>query len=95
MRIAAFRLGRYEDAMSAARLAVQVGPNFSYSHLVLAACFARLDRIDEAKEAAARVLECQPDFTIGGFDLPTEEVRATFVPALRMAGLPECHISAS
>ncbi|MEJ2378220.1 MAG: adenylate/guanylate cyclase domain-containing protein [Pseudolabrys sp.] len=57
-----FHLGNYEEAADAARKAVQANPGFSISHMLLAAPLAKLGRLDEAKAAAARVLELQSNF---------------------------------
>src|SRR5262249_13214803 len=55
-----FHRGHYEEAAAAARKAVQYSPAFSQTYMVLAATVAKLGRLEEAKAAAARVLELQP-----------------------------------
>ena len=55
-----FQQGDFEGAANAARKAVQSRPGFSICYLVLAAPLAKLGRIQEAKNAAARALELQP-----------------------------------
>jgi TolB-like protein len=60
-----FQRGRYEEAVKAAHRAVQANPGHSISSMLLAASLARLGRIDEARAAAARVLELQPAFRYG------------------------------
>jgi adenylate cyclase len=55
-----FHRDQYKEATAAGRKAVQSSPGFSICHLVLAASLAKLGRLDEAKAAAARVLELQP-----------------------------------
>jgi Flp pilus assembly protein TadD len=57
-----FHLGRYEEAATAARKAVQLNPAHSISHMLLAAALAKLGRLKEAEAAGARVLELQPAF---------------------------------
>ena len=90
--IAHFHRGRYEEATVAARKSVQFSPGFSMSHMVLAACLAKLEQIEEAKSAAARVLQLQPvfrysqQFSGGNFD---PKLAATLGEALRISGLPE------
>ena len=62
------------------------------SQMVLAASLAKLDRIEEAQTAAARVLDLQPGYRYGlyltgsNFNL---ELAASMGEALRTAGLPE------
>lgn len=60
-----FRRGEYEQSMIAAHKAVQSNPGHSISHMLLAAPLMKLNRVAEAKAAAARVLELQPRFRYG------------------------------
>jgi adenylate cyclase len=87
-----FHRGRYEEAIAAARKAVQATPGFSECHVVLAAPLAKLGRLEEAKAAAARALELQPTFRysrkFAGVGC-APELAASFGEALRIAGLPE------
>ena len=85
-----FQRGRYEDAVNAARKAVQSNPGFSIAHMFLAAALAGLGRTDEAKSAAARVLALQPNFRIGEWRAaisPVPELSEPLTEALRQAGL--------
>jgi TolB-like protein len=89
--IAHFSRGRYEDAVSAARRAVQSNPGFSMPHSVLAAALAKLGRIEEAREAATRVLALQPSFSssrISGAIGITPLLAGALTNAWREAGLP-------
>jgi hypothetical protein len=52
-----FLRGRYDQAASTAYKAVQSNPAHSISYVLLAAPLAKLGRLEEAKAAAARVLE--------------------------------------
>jgi TolB-like protein len=87
-----FHLRRYEKAAEAARWAVHSAPGFSISYVILAASLAGLERIDDARAAAARVLDLQPNFKYG-----RQLAGAGCVPALagalgsalRDSGLPE------
>ena len=62
------------------------------AHMVLAASLAKLGKIDEAKAAAARVLELQPvfrysqQFAGANFD---PKLAVSMGEALRASGLPE------
>ncbi|MFB9265844.1 tetratricopeptide repeat protein [Bradyrhizobium erythrophlei] len=60
-----FHRARYDDAVAAGRKAVQASPGFSMAYMTLAAPLARLGRLDEAKAAAAMLLELQPSFRYG------------------------------
>jgi tetratricopeptide (TPR) repeat protein len=87
-----FLLGRHEEAIVAARRAVQLNPSFSILHGWLAAPLAKLGRLEEAKAAGKRLLACDPGFTISRWSAavgiaPT--ISDTLVDAMRLAGLPE------
>jgi adenylate cyclase len=87
-----YHRGQYEEAAAAARKAVQSSPLFSVCYMVLAAPLAKLGRLEEAKVAAARVLELQPGFrcsqqfaAVGC--VPT--LAASLTESLYASGLPE------
>jgi tetratricopeptide (TPR) repeat protein len=86
-----FQRGEYEAAAEAAQRVFQANPYWSSAHFLLAAAHAKLGRLDAAKSAAARVLELQPGFTIGGtcaaFDVHPS-LAAPLSEALSLAGLP-------
>jgi TolB-like protein len=87
-----FRRGRYDEAVRAAYKAVQFNPGHSISHMLLAASLAKVGRLEEAKAAAARVLELQPAFRYsrqfaGVTCAPT--LASSLSDALRATGLPE------
>jgi len=87
-----FQRGEYEAAAEAARKVFQANPYWSSAHFLLAATQAKLGQLDAARSAAVRVLELQPDFSIGGlctaFDIH-ESIAAPLSQALGAAGLPE------
>jgi adenylate cyclase len=86
-----FLRGRYEDAATAVGRAIRSKPGFSISHMMLAAALAKLGRIDEAKAAAERVLQLQPNFSSAGQCAAVGAAPALTAPlieALRAAGLP-------
>lgn len=86
-----FAKHRYEEAVNAARRAIQSNPGFSVAHWVLAASIAALGRIPEAKLAAARALALSPNFTTAetcaGIGVPAA-LTAPFTKACHAAGLP-------
>ena len=87
-----FYRGHYEEAANAAHKAVHLIPAHSISYMLLAASLVKLGRIEEAKSAAASVLELQPAFRYGkqfaGVDC-APELAASLGDALRAVGLPE------
>ncbi|TIV03463.1 MAG: tetratricopeptide repeat protein [Mesorhizobium sp.] len=84
--------GRYEEACRAAYKSVQANPAHSITYVQLAAALAKLGRLDEAKAAAARVIELQPGFRysrqFAGVNCAPALAEA-LGSALRAAGLPE------
>ena len=86
-----FAQDHYEEAVSAARRAIQSNPGFSVAHWVLAASLAGLGRIPEAKIATAKVLALSPNFTtagtFAGIGVPAA-LAARFTETCRAAGLP-------
>jgi TolB-like protein len=84
--------GRYEEACRAAYKSVQGNPAHSITYVQLAAALAKLGRLDEARAAAARVLELQPAFRysrqFSGVNCAPALAEA-LGGALRDAGLPE------
>jgi tetratricopeptide (TPR) repeat protein len=84
--------GRPQQAAKAAWQAVQSNPAHSINYVILIGPLVALGRLDEAKAAAARVLELQPTFRISrqfaGVDC-APVLAAKLGEALRVAGLPE------
>jgi tetratricopeptide (TPR) repeat protein len=86
-----FQRGRYEEAVSAARRAIQFNPDFSINYVLLAAPLVKLARLNEAGVAAGHVLELQPSFSASpqftsvGCAL---ELAASPTHALALPGLP-------
>jgi TolB-like protein len=83
---------QYDEAVDAARRAIQSKPNFSVCYMVLTAPLVKLGQLEEAKAAAARVLELQPAFRcqhqLAGVGC-TPTLAASMGEALRISGLPE------
>ncbi len=84
--------GRYDESCRAAHRSVQANPAHSITYVKLAAALAKLGRLDEARAAAARVLELHPAFRYSRqFEAVdcAPSVAQSLGEALRAAGLPE------
>jgi adenylate cyclase len=83
-------LGRFDEAVVAARKALRQHPFFSPTYCCLASAFAHLGRDAEAREAAARVLELDPAFTVSALIARggTSNIKL-LIEGFRKAGLPE------
>ena len=84
-------LRRFDEAIVAGEKAQRLNPSDATVHRCLASAFAHLGRDAEAREAAARLLEVDPAFTISawlarGGGEPNLEL---LTEGLRKAGLPE------
>ena len=86
-----FHLGRYEDALEA--LERMTSPDRRSGHKLLAAVYAHLGRLDEARSEAEEFMKVIPNFSINEWARtephtdPDELQR--YVNGLRKAGLPE------
>jgi len=84
--------GRHEEAAAYAERAVQANPGFDASHALLVGSLVELGRLDEAREAAGRLMAAFPTFRVArlhqaGFR-DTGRFEA-YLAALRQAGLPD------
>jgi adenylate cyclase len=87
--LAFIELGRFDEAIVAGKKALRRNP-YPEAYLCLASAFAHLGRDAEAREAAARVLETDPAFTISAWIARGGQSNAKLlIEGLRKAGLPE------
>jgi TolB-like protein/class 3 adenylate cyclase/Tfp pilus assembly protein PilF len=59
--------GEYEEALKAFKKALQRSADAVGTHIYLAALYVLLDRQEEAKAEAKKVMEAMPDFSLEGF----------------------------
>jgi adenylate cyclase len=90
MGMAFIELRRFDDAIVAGKKAQRQNPSYSAAYRCLASAFAHLGRDAEAREAAARVLETDPAFTITAWIARGGQTNSKLlIEGLRKAGLPE------
>ena len=90
MGIAFLKLQRFDEAVAAAKKALRKNQTFSTTYRCLAAALAHLGRDAEAREAAARLLELEPNFRISEWVARGGQWQVQlFIDGLRKAGLPE------
>jgi TolB-like protein len=90
MGYAFIELGRFQEAIVAGKKAQRQHPSYVGAYRVLASAFAHVGRDAEAREAAARLLEVDPAFTITAFVARGGQSNAKLlIEGLRKAGLPE------
>jgi len=90
MGIALIGLGRFDEAVAAAKNALQTNQTYGPAYRCLAAALAHLGRDAEARKAAAVLLEMEPHFRISEYVARSGQWRAKmYIDGLRKAGLPE------
>jgi adenylate cyclase len=90
MSVAFIGLGRFDDAVSAAKKAVRQNPLFPFTYRCLASALAHLGREAEAREAVAGVLELDPGFRISERVARGDVLGLQlYIDGLRKAGLRE------
>jgi len=90
MGFAFVELGRFDDAIIAAKKALRQNPSYAVAYRGLASAFAHLGRDIEAREAAARVLEADPAFTIASWvSRGGQSKTKLMLEGLRKARLPD------
>jgi len=80
-----FLLGRFEDALARLRLAVQEDSAHQGALRVLAACYAHMGRLNEARETMARLRNLTTTIIAGDSYLRNAEQRELFLSGLRLA----------
>jgi adenylate cyclase len=90
MGIAFIGLGRFDEAVAAAKKALSENQAFAVAYRCLASALAHLGREAEAREAAAGLLQLEPDFRISEWVARGGVSRGQmYIDGLRKAGLPE------
>ena len=90
MGMAFIELRRFDEAIVAGKKAQRQTPSHSGPYRCLASAFAHLGRDAEAREAAARMLEVDPAFTISTWIARGGQSNSKLlIEGLRKAGLPE------
>jgi adenylate cyclase len=87
--LALIELRRFDEAIVVGKKALRQNPSYVATYNCLAAAFAHLGRDAEAHDAAARLLEIDPAFTISAFIARGTQSFLLQIEGLRKAGLPE------
>jgi adenylate cyclase len=93
--LACYTLKRYSQALSALKECALRAPNYKAVHVWLAATYARLGQMDDARAEVAKVLQLDPDFTIERTARTTVAFKYAAdsdhcFEGMRTAGLPSC-----
>jgi adenylate cyclase len=76
---------RFEEAVPKLLLAIQEDPSFPQSYRYLAACYAHMGRLDEARDVVARLRAVTPVVIPDASYLRNREHRELFLSGLRLA----------
>jgi adenylate cyclase len=82
---ALFFCGRFDEAVAALHLAIQDDPSFPNPYRFLAACYAHIGRLDDAREIVARLRTITPVVIPDASYLRNSEHRELFLSGLRLA----------
>jgi TolB-like protein len=89
-------LGNDEEALALYRRAFEINQNYPIGHFLMAAAFAELGRIDEARATVQGGLALNPGFTIRRYRAGAQSDNQVFlkrreqiIEAMRKAGVPE------
>jgi pentatricopeptide repeat protein len=82
-----FFASRFDQAAAELRLAVQEEPSFVPAHRFLAACYAQMGRLEEAKRVVQLIRECGGDLLPRSYILAWRKPnhRQLFLSGLRLA----------
>jgi tetratricopeptide (TPR) repeat protein len=82
---------RHEKAIETCKKAIELNSRSLPSYINIAVAYSELDKMDEAREAASKVLKMNPNFSMDSFEktLPYKNKadRDLYVNGLRKAGL--------
>jgi TolB-like protein/class 3 adenylate cyclase len=76
---------RFDEAVPKLLLAIQDNPNFPQAYRVLAACYAQMGRLNEAREIVARLRTITPLVVNDGIFFRNPEQRELYLSGLRLA----------
>ena len=76
---------RFDEAIPKLLLAIQDDPNLPQPYRLLAACYAHLGRLDEARETIARLRAITPLIVSSGVQFRNSEHRELYLSGLRLA----------
>ncbi|WP_245320775.1 adenylate/guanylate cyclase domain-containing protein, partial [Bradyrhizobium lablabi] len=86
---ALIELRRFDEAIVVLKKALRQNPSYLATYRCLASAFAHLGLDAEAHDAAARVLEIDPAFTMSTYVASAPKNTKLLIEGLRKAGLPE------
>jgi tetratricopeptide (TPR) repeat protein len=85
MGLAYFFKRQFDEAAARLLLAIQDNPGFPPSYRTLAACYAHMGRLDEARAIVAKLCAITPLVVLSELPFRNPDDRALFLTGLRLA----------
>jgi adenylate cyclase len=76
---------QYEEAVAKLLLSIQDQPGYTHSYRILAACYAHMGRLDEARAIVAKLRAITPLVVPNAVELRNPEDRELYLSGLRLA----------
>jgi adenylate cyclase len=94
LNLAHYAHGSYEEAVRWGKLSASENPQYTANLRYLTAALGALDRLDEARNTAATLMQREPEFRLSVFERTLQpfrdpEMRSRYLEHLRKSGLPE------
>jgi len=94
LNLAFYANGEYWDSVKWGRMSANANGLYTANHRILIAGLAGLERLEEAREVAARMMQIEPEFRLTTYERTRQPfrhpaIRDRYMKHLRAAGLPE------
>ncbi len=76
---------QFDEAVAKLLLSIQDNPGYTHSYRILAACYAHMGRLDEARAIVARLRAITSQIVPSAVELRNPEHRELYLSGLRMA----------
>jgi adenylate cyclase len=94
LNLAFYAKGEYKDSVKWGRMSANENGLYTANHRILIAGLVGLERLEEAREVAAKMLKLEPEFRLGTYERTRQPfrhalIKEKYMEHLRAAGLPE------
>jgi adenylate cyclase len=94
LNLAFYAKGEYRESVKWGRMSASENGLYTANHRILIAGLAGLERLEEAREVAAKMIKIEPEFRLRTYEQTRQpfrhtQIRERYMKHLRTAGLPE------
>jgi adenylate cyclase len=94
LNLAFYAKGEYKESVKWGRMSASENGLYTANHRILIAGLAGLERLEEAREVAAKMIKIEPEFRLRTYEQTRQpfrhaQIRERYMKHLRTAGLPE------